>query len=111
MNSKLGEYWFNMNGKKRGIGVDVGVKAFRLFPLPKTTSKDFFKLNEQILNVITELTILYKTINDFSLQSTIEQTQRKITYFENKINTLVYKLYELKDEQIILIDPEYISVT
>ena len=111
MNSKLGEYWFNMNGKKRGIGVDVGVKAFRLFPLPKTTSKDFFKLNEQILNVITELTILYKSINDFSLQSTIEQTQRKITYFENKINTLVYKIYELKDEQIILIDPEYISVT
>jgi adenine-specific DNA-methyltransferase len=34
MNSKLGEYWFNSAGKKRGIGVDIGVQVFREFPLP-----------------------------------------------------------------------------
>ncbi len=111
MNSKLGEYWFNLNGKKRGVGVDVGVKVFRLFPLPKTTNNDFLKLNQEILKVVTELTILYKHMNDSSLQSIIEQTQRKITYFENKINSLVYKLYDLKDDEIKLIDPEYISET
>jgi len=111
MNSKLGEYWFNINGKKRGVGVDIGVKVFRLFPLPKTTNKDFFKLIDEIFKVVTELTTLYKGINNSSLQLTIEQTQRKITHFEHKINSLVFRLYELKDEQIKLIDPEYISVT
>ena len=104
MNSKLGEYWFNLNGKKRGVGVDIGVKVFRLFPLPKTTNKDFRKLNEEILKAEMQLTELYKTISTSTLQSSIKQTERQITHFENKINELVYQLYDLSEEEKLLIE-------
>ena len=95
MNSKLGEYWFNLNGKKRGVGVDIGVKVFRLFPLPKTTNTDFSKLSNEILKAEMQLTELYKSISTSTLQSSITQTERQITHFENKINELVYLLYDL----------------
>ena len=108
MNSKLGEYWFNLNGKKRGVGVDIGVKVFRLFPLPTNTNKDFKKLNDEILKAELQLTELYKIINNLTLESTIKQTERQISHFENKINELVYQLYNLTQEDILLIDPNYI---
>lgn len=104
MNSKLGEYWFNLNGKKRGVGVDIGVKVFRLFPLPKTTNKDFRKLNEEILKAEMQLTELYQTISTSTLQSSIKQTERQINHFENKINELVYQLYDLSEEEKLLIE-------
>jgi adenine-specific DNA-methyltransferase len=104
MNSKLGEYWFNLNGKKRGVGVDIGVKVFRLFPLPKKTNKDFRKLSDEILKAEMQLTELYKTINNTTLQSSIKQTERQITHFENKINELVYQLYDLSEEEKLLIE-------
>jgi adenine-specific DNA-methyltransferase len=104
MNSKLGEYWFNLNGKKRGVGVDIGVKVFRLFPLPKTTNKDFSKLNNEILKAEMQLTDLYKSISTSTLQSSIKQTERQITHFENKINELVYQLYDLTEEEKMLIE-------
>jgi adenine-specific DNA-methyltransferase len=28
LNSSLGNYWFQINGKKRGVGVDIGGKSF-----------------------------------------------------------------------------------
>ena len=104
MNSKLGEYWFNLNGKKRGVGVDIGVKVFRLFPLPKTTNTDFSKLSNEILKAEMQLTELYKSISTSTLQSSITQTERQITHFENKINELVYQLYNLTEEEIKLIE-------
>ena len=104
MNSKLGEYWFNLNGKKRGVGVDIGVKVFRLFPLPKKTNKDFRKLSDEILKAEMQLTELYKTINNTTLQSSIKQTEMQITHLENKINELVYQLYDLSEEEKLLIE-------
>jgi adenine-specific DNA-methyltransferase len=104
MNSKLGEYWFNLNGKKRGVGVDIGVKVFRLFPLPKTSNKDFSKLNGEIIKWVVQLTELYNNLKTLSLHSSIQQTERQIKHIEDKINTLVYQLYELKKEEIELIE-------
>ena len=33
----MGAWWFATNGKKRGVGVDVGVERLRQFPLPKAS--------------------------------------------------------------------------
>lgn len=104
MNSKLGEYWFNLNGKKRGVGVDIGVKVFRLFPLPKKTNKDFGKLNNDILRSVNQLIGLYKSIDSLILPSSIQQTERQITFLENKLNELVYQLYGLSEKEKMLIE-------
>jgi hypothetical protein len=89
MNSKLGNYWFQINGKKRGIGVDIGVKVFRLFPVKKTN-----KENQQSLIEIVEEIISNKK-QSFSYDTTA---------LENQIDQLVYQLYELTEEEIKIVE-------
>lgn len=104
MNSKLGEYWFNLNGKKRGVGVDIGVKVFRLFPLPKLTNPNFKNTSLEILKTVNQLTELNKQLANTSLHSSLQQMERQVIHLETKINTLVYQLYNLTDEEISLIE-------
>lgn len=89
MNSKLGEYWFNTNGKKRGVGVDIGVKVFRQFPVKKAS------LQEQgtIINLVDKV-----------LSIKIENPNIDTKLFENEIDQMVYKLYGLTDEEIAIIE-------
>jgi uncharacterized protein Yka (UPF0111/DUF47 family) len=101
MNSKLGEYWFNLNGKKRGVGVDIGVKVFRHFPL-------FTKRNQTIENKLIELVDQLLQLNEekaaAKLSSQVSQLESKIDYCENRVNELVYQLYELTPEEIKIVE-------
>ncbi|WP_339918210.1 DUF7149 domain-containing protein [Yeosuana marina] len=89
MNSKLGEYWFNTNGKKRGVGVDIGVKVFRQFPVKKAS------LDEQgvIINLVDKV---------LSIKNENLNTDTKL--LENEIDQMVYKLYGLTDEEISIVE-------
>ena len=40
LNSKLWEFWFNQNWKKRWVWVDIWVDVFRNFPIPKNITDD-----------------------------------------------------------------------
>ena len=104
MNSKLGEYWFNLNGKKRGIGVDIGVKVFRLFPLPNLTNQNYKNTSEEILKTVNQITELNKQLANTSLHSTLQQLERQFLHLETKINSLVYQLYSWTDDEIKLIE-------
>jgi hypothetical protein len=87
LNSNFGKYWFTVNGKKRGIGVDIGVEKFREFPVPITDEKK----QQNVINLVN-------TISDLTIQkkATIKQ--------ENELNKLIYKLYNLTNEEIELIN-------
>lgn len=89
LNSKLGEYWFNTNGKKRGVGVDIGVKVFRQFPV-KTASES---IQKSLINLVDKVLDL-KSKNIDSETNTLE----------NEIDKLVYKLYNLTEEEIKVIE-------
>lgn len=104
MNSKLGEYWFNLNGKKRGVGVDIGVKVFRLFPLPPKTNTKYNQTNEAIIKAVNQLAELNTQLSNTSLHTALQQLDRQIKHLENKINTLVYVLYELTQEELKIIE-------
>jgi adenine-specific DNA-methyltransferase len=104
MNSKLGEYWFNLNGKKRGVGVDIGVKVFRLFPLPPKTNASYNQTSEDVIKTVNQLTELNKQLSNTTLHTALQQLERQINHIENKINTLVYQLYNLTEDEIKLIE-------
>jgi len=89
LNSKLGEYWFNINGKKRGVGVDIGVKVFRQFPIKKAS------LQQQ--NIIISLV-------DKTLSLKKDNPEADTTTLEAEIDQLVYKLYGLTDEEISIVE-------
>jgi len=91
LNSKIGEYWFNTNGKKRGVGVDIGVKVFRKFPVrvaPKVNQKPIIELVNTILTA--------------KKQDPEADTQE----LEDKIDHLVYKLYDLTYDEVLIVDPD-----
>ncbi|WP_439132575.1 type IIG restriction enzyme/methyltransferase [Polaribacter sp.] len=89
MNSKLGEYWFNVNGKKRGVGVDIGVKVFRLFPVKKL--KEEFQ--KPLITFVDKILTLKK-----------ENPNADTTILEKEIDQMVYKLYGLTEEEIAIVE-------
>jgi adenine-specific DNA-methyltransferase len=89
INSKLGNYWFQINGKKRGIGVDIGVKVFRLFPVKKTNKEN----QQPFIEIVNEI-LLQKQAN----------SQADTTALETQIDQLVYQLYELTEEEIKIVE-------
>ncbi len=103
MNSTLGGYWFNLNGKKRGVGVDIGVKVFRLFPLPLKSNKDYETTATTIMGSTNQIINLYKQLYATNLHSNKEQLERQIKHTENKINELVYQLYNLTPTEIEIV--------
>ena len=89
MNSKLGEYWFNANGKKRGVGVDIGVKVFRQFPV-KQLKQEFQK---PLISIVEEILLIKK-----------ENPKANTIALESEIDQMVYKLYNLTPEEIKILE-------
>ena len=86
MNSCVGEYWFNLNGKSRGIGVDIGVKVFRQFPLPLVDTSESIELSTKLINYVTQIQDLKKEIASVKLPDKKRQLSDKIDFIDNKIN-------------------------
>ena len=96
LNSKFAQNWFYKNGKKRGAGVDIGVEKLRLFPVKNITSdeqKQFVNLVDKILNIIKD---------DDYLNNTNKQI--KVKEIEKEIDQLVYNLYNLKPDEVKIIE-------
>ena len=86
LNSKFALYWFYKFGKLRGVGVDIGVKKLRKFPIKKNENNQqpFIKLVDQILS--------------------LKKAGKDTTDLENQIDVMVYKLYELTKEEIKIVE-------
>jgi adenine-specific DNA-methyltransferase len=103
-NSKLISFWF----KRKFVFEDklfpyVRVSQLETIPFPKIT-KETQKSQDQIVVCVEQLLLLYKELQGVSLESKQAFIKNKIAFNEDKINTLVYKLYELTDEEIHMIE-------
>jgi adenine-specific DNA-methyltransferase len=96
LNSKLGNYWFKANGKKRGIGVDIGVDRLRQFPIIN------IHLNEQkkVIDICEKILLLAEN-KDFKNNSKI---CNQVKDFEKQIDKMVYELYDLTPKEIEIIE-------
>ncbi len=85
LNSKFAQYWFYKYGKLRGVGVDIGVKKLRKFPIKKneTNQQSFIKIVDQIL--------------------TDKKAGKDTQMLEDKIDLMVYKLYGLTYEEVTVV--------
>lgn len=88
LNSKYALNWFNTYGKKRGAGVDIGVDKLRTFPMP-------LKVSKKIEKIVEDISIKKKTNN-------IDTTD-----LEHRIDNLVYKLYALTYDEVLVVEPEF----
>ena len=70
-------------------------------PIPENISK---KLGIEIVKHVDLLLKLNEEIKETKLQTKIEQIKQRIEHSEDKINQLVYELYELTPAEIAIIE-------
>lgn len=88
LNSNLALYWFYTNGKKRGIGVDIGVQKLREFPI-----FDYDKIKiDKLERAVVEVMKYYEKEDVYNEK------------LEDYINKLVYNLYKLSAKDILKIE-------
>ncbi len=61
-------------------------------------------LHDEITKLVDQLLQLNKEIRETKLEANKIQIQTKIDYCENKINEIVYQLYELTEEEIKIVE-------
>ncbi|MBA7641061.1 hypothetical protein ES703_48733 [subsurface metagenome] len=102
LNSSLGAFWFNINGKKRGVNNDVGVAVMRRFPVH---SVDFSNPTEKakhdkMVKLVDRMLDLHKRLADAKVPAEKTRIQRQINTTDKQIDKLTYELYDLTDEEI-----------
>ncbi len=92
LNSNFALYWYQRNCKKRGAGFDVGVGKIRDFPIAKI-------LREQQKPLITLVDKILAITKDSDYLKNADK-QIRVQEYEKQINKLVYKLYDLREEEL-----------
>lgn len=107
LNSKLNHYLFEKYlPKLRGGFYEPSYVFFKNFPIKKI---DFMKKSEklahdEIIKHVDLLLQLNEELKDTKLPAKAEQIKQRIAHSEEKINQLVYQLYELTPEEIKLVE-------
>ncbi len=92
LNSKLINYAFLRFFQSGGIEGEITVQAVKEFPIPEITEQ-----NIKTVNKIKKLVNKILNAKEKNINSDILKEQKKI-------DKLVYKLYELTDDEIIMIE-------
>lgn len=78
------------------------IKVGQLKSLPIRIDED--KNYAELIKLIDQLLQLNKEKAEAKLQTKISQLESKIDYYENRINEIVYQLYELTEDEIKIIE-------
>ena len=102
LNSKLLNYLF----KQKSLNTNITLSDLDLLPIRSIDFKNKSEVHthDQIVSSVDQLLQLNKDLQAETLESKREQIKRKIDHFEDKINELVYKLYDLTEEEIKIVE-------
>jgi type I restriction-modification system DNA methylase subunit len=104
INSKLWNFYYSKNfSNGSNLTVNISKTFLEMLPLPIKPSEEIVK---NISNYVKQLLTLNEDIKTANLESKKEQIKSKIDYNEDKINSLVYQLYKLTDEEIKIVEGE-----
>jgi hypothetical protein len=101
LNSKACDYYLrSIAATKQNGYFEYKPMYVEQLPIPESSSatkSDLTKLVDQILE-------LYKQKAEAKVPGVIEQIENQIAYTDNKINHLVYQLYDLTEEEIKIVE-------
>ncbi|ECZ2991003.1 class I SAM-dependent DNA methyltransferase [Campylobacter coli] len=92
LNSKLVAFWLKHKGKMQGNNYQIDKEPLLNIPIVDTNSKNE-KLADELINLVDEI-----------LKAKEQDKNANTQELENKINSLVYKLYNLNEEEIKTIE-------
>jgi len=106
LNSELANYFIKLIALNLTEGAFTKVRTNQLARLPiilSTTKKDEV-LKSEIVKLVDQLLQLNEEIQNVNLDSQRQQIQGNIDYCENRINEIVYQLYDLTEEEIKIVE-------
>ncbi|EIG9560796.1 Eco57I restriction-modification methylase domain-containing protein [Campylobacter coli] len=92
LNSKLIAFWLKHKGKMQGNNYQIDKEPLLNIPIVDTNSKNE-KLADELINLVDEI-----------LKAKEQDKNANTQELENKINSIVYKLYNLTEEEIKIIE-------
>ncbi|HEC1216769.1 TPA: class I SAM-dependent DNA methyltransferase [Campylobacter jejuni] len=92
LNSKLVAFWLKHKGKMQGNNYQIDKEPLLNIPIVDTNSKNK-KLADELINLVDEI-----------LKAKEQDKNANTQELENKINSLVYKLYNLTEDEIKIIE-------
>ena len=106
LNSKLGWFMISNYCTKIQNGFQLIYKYLENLSIKDAISKKDQLLQNEIIKHVDLLIKLNEDIKTENLQTKIDQIKQRIEYSEEKINQLVYELYELTPEEIKIVEDE-----
>jgi type I restriction-modification system DNA methylase subunit len=105
INSNLFRFYFNeFISPDTKVFPKIRIAQLNNLPIPKTFDQNMALAIE---SNVTQILNLKQALTDLSLQSKIDQLLAKINHIEGKINQLVYRLYNLTEEEIKTIEESF----
>ena len=101
INSRLLNWYYQTLNPEKGEAL-AEVKKGNVASLPIKVSKN--KIHDEIVKYVDLLLKLNQELHEAKLDSKIEQIKSRIEHSEDKINQLVYQLYELTPEEIAIVE-------
>ncbi|MEI6090865.1 MAG: N-6 DNA methylase [bacterium] len=102
LNSNL----FNTYFKKRFTTISLTASFVGVLPVNKLEEEQKKEIAKKISMNVTQLLKLNEHLLNSKLQTTLEQIQNRIEYLSSVIDTLVYQLYDLTEEEIKIVEGE-----
>lgn len=105
LNSKLTTFFFSkISSEIRGGFLRWKRQYVEQIPIVVPSSKAKKNIHNEIISNVELLLKLNKEIKEVKLQSKIEQIKQRIEHSEDKINQLIYDLYDLNEGDIKIIE-------
>jgi len=99
-------FWKKNNSDEKKTFPKIKKEAILSIPVP-VINKQNKNLHDEIVKLVNQLLQLNQQIAETKLASQVSQLQSKIDYCEEKINQIVYQLYELTEAEIALIEKSH----
>lgn len=99
LNSKLTHFWLKFKGKKQGEQLQVDKAPLLELPVYKPENKEETKIQEEIIKAVDLVIEAKKKLEIVKLDSEKHLSEKQIKAFEEKIDELIYGLYNLSKEE------------
>lgn len=106
LNSRLALYWFSHSAKRRGVDLEINGNVLARIPIYKTKNeKDKQNIKEEIINKAQQIMLLRAKLldNERGDQESVA-LNRQIDAVDQRIDHIVYELYNLTDEEIRIVE-------
>jgi hypothetical protein len=106
LNSRLMWKWYKHNAKQRGVGLEINGNVLSKSPIRKADFHDPKEKaqHDKIVFLVERMLKMHKDQMDANTPQELTVIQREIDAIDKQIDDLVYKLYNLTDEEINTIE-------